>query len=320
MRAMVQQGNALSWEQVPTPAPGPGEVRIRVRAAGVNRADLAQRAGLYPPPPGASPILGMEVAGEIDAVGEGTHWQVGQPACALLAGGGYAQAAIVPEGHLLPIPRDMTMTEAASLPEAVITAWLNVYGEAAAQPGERVLLHAGASGVGTIAIQICKALGNPVWVTAGSDDKIARCVALGAEGGANRKAGPWAPLADIWTGGQGLDVILDPVGGGYLDANLQSLAIGGRLVIIGLMGGREAKLDIGRLMVKRLRVIGSVLRSRSPAEKAAIIARVEEKVWPLVESRRIVPVIDRVFPITEVDAAHVHMASDASFGKIVLAL
>ncbi len=317
MHAIVHTPDALTWTEVPTPDPGPGEIRIRVRATAVNRADLLQRLGHYPPPPGASPILGLEAAGEVDAVGLGAGWAVGDRVCALLSGGGYAERVVCPGSHALPILPGMTFEEAAALPEVLATAHLNLWGEGRLQAGERVLLHAGASGVGTAAIQLCRAFGNPCFVTAGADDKIARCIAIGAEGGANRRSGPWLAAVREWAPA-GVHVILDPVGGGYLGDDLAALAPGGRIVVIGLMGGREAKVDLGRLLVKRLRIVGSVLRSRTDAEKTAIIHELAQDVWPLVARGEVKPIIDRILPIEEVEAAFLAVASDATFGKVVL--
>jgi putative PIG3 family NAD(P)H quinone oxidoreductase len=318
VKAIVERGGKLAWDDVPTPVPGPGEVRIRVRATAVNRADLVQRAGFYPPPPGASPILGLEAAGEVDAVGAGVDFAVGDAVCALLAGGGYAEHVVVPAGQVLPIPSGMTAIEAAALPEALCTAHLNLVGEAGLVAGERVLLHAGASGVGTAAIQLCRVLGAPVWVTVGSRAKLESCVGLGAEGGADRHAGPWVAHADGWTQGHGFDVILDPVGGGYVEDDLRALATGGRLVLIGLMGGRTASIDLGRMLVKRLRLIGSTLRSRTVGEKSRIVARLRTEIWPHVAAGRIRPMVDTVLPLPDVEQAHVLVAKDANFGKVVL--
>lgn len=316
MRAV---GADLSWSDVPTPEPGPGQIRIRVRATAVNRADLMQQKGLYPPPHGASAILGLEAAGEVDAVGPSAGWAVGDRVCALLSGGGYAEQVVCPADHALPIPDRLDFTDAAALPEVFATARLNVWTEAAARPGEHVVVHAGGSGVGTAAIQLCRALGNPCFVTVGTDEKLARCIALGADGGANRKAGRWADAARTWAP-QGVDVVLDPVGGGYLEDDIALLATGGRVVVIGLMGGRTASLDLGRLLVKRLRVIGSVLRSRTEAEKGRVVADLGRVVWPLVERGEVRPIIDRVLPIARVAEALDLVASDQTFGKVVLSL
>lgn len=315
-----QRSHELSWSETPMPSPASGEVRIRVHATAVNRADLIQRAGRYAPPPGTSQILGLECAGTIEAIGDGVSGvAIGDRVCALLSGGGYAEKVAAPAGHLLPIPDGMSFTEAAALPEVLTTAWLNLYREAALQPGERVLLHAGASGVGTAALQLLRRSGNPAFVTVGSDEKIARCVALGADGGANRHSGPWRPAVRSWAGG-GVDVILDPAGAGYLSENLRSLATNGRLVVIGLLSGRSAELDMGRLMIKRLRIVGSVLRARTTTEKADIIAGLRADAWPAVARGEIRPIIDRVLPIQAAAEAHAALQSNQTVGKVVLTI
>ncbi|MEE2890954.1 MAG: NAD(P)H-quinone oxidoreductase [Pseudomonadota bacterium] len=321
MKAIEIQGDRLAWTDVEAPTPGVGEILIRNHATAVNRADLVQRAGAYPPPPGASPILGLECAGVVEAVGEGVgRYAVGDEVCALLAGGGYAEYVVCPAGQALPIPAGVTMADAAALPEVFATAFLNLYMEAGAKVGERFLLHAGASGVGTAGIQLGRAFGNPVWVTAGSDDKIARCVELGAQAGHVRHAGSFVESVQAWTDGAGMDVILDPVGGAYLGDNMASLAIDGRLVIIGLMGGAKAELPIGIAMVKRLRVIGSTLRARAVAAKAQVMDRLEQDVWPRIADGTIAPIVEARMPITEAEAAHALIASDATFGKVLLTL
>ena len=238
----------------------------------------------------------------------------------MLAGGGYAEYVVCPAGQALPIPAGVTMADAAALPEVFATAFLNLYMEAGAKVGERFLLHAGASGVGTAGIQLGRAFGNPVWVTAGSDDKIARCVELGAQAGHVRHAGSFVESVQAWTDGAGMDVILDPVGGAYLGDNMASLAIDGRLVIIGLMGGAKAELPIGIAMVKRLRVIGSTLRARAVAAKAQVMDRLEQDVWPRIADGTIAPIVEARMPITEAEAAHALIASDATFGKVLLTL
>lgn len=321
MKAIEIQGDRLAWQDVETPTPGVGEILIRNHATAVNRADLVQRAGAYPPPPGASPTLGLECAGVVEAVGEGVgRYTVGDEVCALLAGGGYAEYVVCPAGQALPIPAGVSLVDAAALPEVFATAFLNLYMEAGAKVGERFLLHAGASGVGTAGIQLGRAFGNPVWVTAGSDEKIARCVELGAQAGHVRHAGSFAESVQAWTDGAGMDVILDPVGGAYLGDNMASLAIDGRLVIIGLMGGAKAELPIGIAMVKRLRVIGSTLRARAVAAKAQVMDRLEQDVWPRIADGTIVPIVEARMPIREAEAAHALIASDATFGKVLLTL
>ncbi len=319
MKAIQVIDGALEWTEAPDPTVGPGDVRIANRATAINRADLVQRSGGYPPPPGASEILGLECAGIVEELGEGvTGVQVGDRVCALLTGGGYAEQVVVPAAQVLPIPQGLDFTQAAALPEVFATAYLNLFMEAALQPGERVLLHAGASGVGTAAIQLCKAFGNPSFVTAGSSDKIDRCVALGASGGANRHDGGFAGEIEAWTDGHGFDVILDPVGASYFEDNLAGLAIRGRLVLIGLMGGAKAEIRLDRLLMKRLRVIGSTLRARPVEEKAVVMNALRERVWPLIESGQIMPIVEEVIPITEAGRAHDLIAGDTTFGKVIL--
>ena len=318
MKAILVEGDELTWGDAPEPALGTGEVKIDNRATAVNRADLAQRTGGYPPPPGASPILGLECAGVVREVGEGvTRVKPGDEVCALLAGGGHAETVVAPAGQVLPKPRGLTWAEAAALPEVFATAWINLFHEAAAQPGERILLHAGASGVGTAAIQMCREFGSPCFVTAGSEAKIARCVELGADGGFNRHDGSFVDAVQEWSGG-GVDVILDPVGAAYLADNLKSLNLDGRLVIIGLLGGAVAEVPLGAMMVKRQRIIGSTLRARSIAAKAAVMDALEERVWPLVESGAIKPIIETTLPVQQASAAHELLATNDTFGKLVL--
>ncbi len=319
MKAIEIQGDQLVWSDTPSPSLGDGEVRIEVKASAVNRADLAQRAGVYPAPPGASPILGLECSGVVSEITPGVSgFEIGDEVCALLAGGGYAEEVVVPAPQVVPVPAGLSFVEAAALPEAFATAYLNLYMEAALAPGERVLLHAGASGVGTAAIQLCRAFGNPVFVTAGADGKIERCVTLGASRGCNRHSGSFVDHVKSWTDGNGFDVILDPVGASYLNDNIGSLAIDGRLVLIGLMGGASAEISLGLLMMKRLRVIGSTLRARPVAAKAVIMSALRERVWPLIESGEIGPIIDEVIPIAETERAHELIESNKTFGKVVL--
>ena len=319
MRAIQVDGDALTWGEAPDPELGVGEVRIDVHATAANRADLAQRAGSYPPPPGASPILGLECSGVVAEIGEGvTRVAVGDSVCALLSGGGYAEQVVVPAGQVLPIPTGLNFEQAAALPEVFATAYLNLFMEAGAKRGERVLLHAGASGVGTAGIQLCKALGNPCHVTVGSAEKLEACIALGAAGGGNRHDGPFETQVAEWTDGAGFDVILDPVGAAYLGPNLASLRLDGRLVVIGLMGGVSAEVSLGLMMMKRLRVIGSTLRARPIAAKAAVMDELQRIVWPLVESGEIKPIVDQVFDIEDTAAAHQRMAADENIGKLIL--
>lgn len=310
---------SLSWSEIDTPQPGEQDLLIKVHASAINRADLMQRKGLYPPPPGASPVMGLECAGEVVAVGGGCHrYQPGDKVCALLAGGGYAEYATVHEGSALPLPEGLGYVEAAALPEVFATAWLNLFMEASLQPGEKVILHAGASGVGTAGIQLCRAFDSPVFVTVGSEDKLSACLELGAQGGSNRHDGPFLDATKVFAGESGVDVILDPVGGAYLADNLTLLGLGGRLVLIGLMGGAASEINLAQLMIKRARVIGSTLRARSVDEKAEVMAQLEDKVWPLLASKNIKPIVDQVFPIEEIEAAHKLVESDKTIGKVIL--
>lgn len=319
MKAIQILNGDLVWRETEEPALGPGEVRIENRATAVNRADLSQRAGGYPPPPGASPVLGLECAGVVTAVGQGvSRVAAGDQVCALLAGGGYAETVVVPAGQVLKKPAKLSFEEAAAIPEVFATAYLNLYMEARLIKREYAVIHAGASGVGTAAIQMCAAFGNPVFVTAGSQDKIDRCVEFGADAGMNRHEGDFTEAIRTWTDGRGADVILDPVGGAYLAANLASLATDGRLVIIGLLGGARAEVALGMMMVKRLRILGSTLRARSIAAKAMVMDALKERVWPLLEDGTIRPVIEHVYPIEEVADAHELIAGNQTVGKVVL--
>ena len=318
MKGWTAVDGKLELVQRPDTAPGPDEVSIRVRAAGVNRADLLQKAGLYPPPPGISDLLGLECAGTLEAVGsEVTHLVPGQPVCALLAGGGYAERVVCPALQVVPVPVGMDLVQAAALPEVFATAWLNLYMEGALEPGQSALLHAGGSGVGTAAIQLCKAFDNPCFVTAGSEEKIERCLALGAQAGALRQQGDWADKVREFAP-DGVDLILDPVGASYFGDNLAVLGTGGRLVLIGLMGGHSTELNLAGLLSKRQHIIGSTLRARSPQSKGHILAQLQIHVWPLFESGQLVPVVDRTWPWDQAEEAQQQMASNQNFGKIVL--
>ncbi len=319
MKAIEVRDQHLQWADAPDVEAGVGEVLIQVHATAINRADLAQRRGGYPPPPGASPVMGLECAGTVAAIGDGVQsFKVGDQVCALLAGGGYAEYVNVPAGQVLPVPRGLDMTQAAALPEVFATAYLNLYMEAALQPAERVLLHAGASGVGTAGIQLCKEFNNHSFDTAGNDDKIARCIELGADGGHNRHGGSFKDVVKAWAGDEGVGVILDPVGAAYLADNLSCLGMEGRLVLIGLMSGANAEISLGALMMKRTRVIGSTLRARSIAAKSRVMTQLHERVWPLIERGEIRPIIDTVMPIQEAEAAHALVAGDGTFGKVVM--
>ena len=311
--------DVLRAATLPVPTPAPGEVLIAVRAAGVNRPDVIQRKGAYPPPPGASPLPGLEVAGEIAAVGAGvTEWKTGDDVCALLAGGGYAQYAAVPAGQCLPVPKGLSMTEAASLPETFFTAWSNLFDRARLQAGETLLVHGGTSGIGITAIQMASAFGARVLATAGSAEKCAACVELGAAQGINYNEMDFVEAVREATNGKGADVILDMVGGDYVARNLKACAADGRIVQIAFLGGSKVTLDLMALMRNRITLTGSTLRPREVAFKAAIAQSLREKVWPLIEQGRIRPVIDSVFPLTDAAKAHARMESSAHIGKIVL--
>ena len=309
----------LVLREVQLPSLSSDDVRIEIRATAINRADLAQRAGNYDPPPGATHVMGLECAGIVTAIGEGvTRFKTGDHVCALLAGGGYAEGVVVPSGQVLPIPQGLNFREAASIPEVFATAYLNIFMQAAAQPGEQVLLHAGASGVGTAAIQMCRVFDNPCYVTAGNEEKIQTCLDLGAKAGCNRHTEKFVDRVKEWTNGRGVDVILDPVGAQYLDDNIRSLNVDGRLVVIGLMGGATTEIPLGLMMVKRLRLIGSTLRARSIEAKAEVMEALYQRVWPYLESGEIKPMIEEVLPLTDVEKAHQHLASNDTIGKIVL--
>jgi putative PIG3 family NAD(P)H quinone oxidoreductase len=323
MRAVVitEPGppDVLEWREVPDPVPTAGEVVLEVAATAVNRADIAQRAGNYPPPAGAPEWPGLECSGTVAAVGaDVAGWAVGDQACALLAGGGYAERVAVPAGQLLPIPTGVDLVTAAALPEVFCTVWSNVFMTAALQPGEVLLVHGGASGVGTAAIQLGRAVGATVAVTAGSAAKLERCRELGASILVNYRTDDFASVVREATDGHGADVILDIMGAKYLAANISTLAINGRMVIIGLLGGRRAEIDLMALWSKRAAIIGTTLRSRPVAEKATIVAAVREHVWPLIESGTVHPVIDRVLPITAVAEAHRLVEASEHVGKVVL--
>ena len=319
MKAISQEGSDLLWKENPDPVLKEGEVLIHIKASAINRADLLQRSGNYPVPPGASPILGLECSGEIEAVSENVdNFKKGDQVCALLAGGGYAEKVSVPSGQVLKIPKGFSFEQAAALPEVFATAYFNLYMEASLSEGEKALIHAGASGVGTAAIQICKAKGNSCFVTAGTKEKISRCIELGAEGGTVRNVENFADAVAKWTDNNGVQVILDPVGANYLEDNMKSLSLEGRLVMIGLMGGAEASINLGLLMMKRLRIIGSTLRAQPIPKKTEIMNNLKENIWPSLESGDIKPIIDTVIPIEKVDKAHKLMESNQTFGKVIL--
>ena len=301
------------------PQPGVREVLVQVAAAGVNRPDVMQRQGRYPPPAGASDIPGMEVAGEIVALGSDVAGlSIGDQITALLPGGGYAEYAVAAAPLCLPVPRGLTMVEAAALPETYFTVWTNVFERGRCKAGDNVLIHGGTSGIGTTAIQLATALGARVYATAGSDDKARACERLGAVRGINYRTEDFVEVIRQDTAGNGVDVILDMVGGDYFDRNLQVAAVEGRLVIIAMLGGSRAELKLNTLLTKRLTVTGSTLRSRTVEEKAAIADAVRSNVWPLLESGRVHPVIHATFPLAEAAAAHALMESSNHIGKIVL--
>lgn len=311
--------SVLHLGEAPAPALGAADLRIRVRATALNRADLAQRQGMYPPPPGASPILGLECAGEVVEIGADVRgWKVGERAMALLPGGGYAEEVVVHAGSAMHVPEALSDHAAAALPEVFLTAFLNIF--LLGQPSEKgaVLVHGGGSGVGTAAISLCREAGLKVIVTAGSDEKCRACLEHGADAAINYRAGDFAAPVVAASGGRGVDVVLDCVGGSYLQSNLEALALGGRLVIIGMVGGMIGELNLAALMLKRLHVIGSTLRSRPVEEKAAIVAAFEQKFGGAIRAGRIRPVVHRVFPLAEAAEAHRLMAADTHFGKIVL--
>ncbi|HEY8493936.1 MAG TPA: NAD(P)H-quinone oxidoreductase [Myxococcota bacterium] len=311
--------SVLRVGEAPAPELVPGALRIRVAATAVNRADLLQRQGLYPPPEGASPILGLECAGTVIEVGEGVEgWRPGDRAMALLAGGGYAEEVVVDAGSAMPVPASLSLEEAAAVPEVFLTAYLNLFELGGLAAGGLALVHGGGSGVGTAAIQLCRAAGARVFVTAGSDAKCERCRELGAELAVNYRTESFAERVREATGGRGVDVVLDSIGARYLADNLASLAVGGRLVLIGLMGGAKGEIALGLLLTRRLSVIGSTLRTRPPAEKAAIVAGFRARFGADLEAGRIRPVVDRVLPLEAVADAHRAMKASEHFGKIVL--
>ena len=319
MKAISQEGDDLLWKENPDPDLKKDEVLISIKASAINRADLLQRSGNYPVPPGASPILGLECSGIVEEVGGQVENLIkGDEVCALLAGGGYAEKVSVPSGQVLKVPKGFSFEQSAALPEVFSTAYFNLYMEANLSEGEKTLIHAGASGVGTAAIQICKAKGNPCFVTAGTKEKISRCMELGAEGGTVRNEENFADAVAKWTDNNGVQVILDPVGANYLEDNMKSLTLEGRLVMIGLMGGAKTSINLGLLMMKRLRIIGSTLRAQPIPKKTEIMNNLNENIWPLLESGDIKPIIDTVIPIEEVDKAHELMESNQTFGKVIL--
>ncbi|MGE0873681.1 MAG: NAD(P)H-quinone oxidoreductase [Burkholderiales bacterium] len=309
----------LTPTQRPMPVPAPDEVLVRVAAAGVNRPDVFQRTGNYPVPPGATDLPGLEIAGEVVACGANARlWKPGDRICALTNGGGYAEYCVVPEAQALPVPAGLSMAQAASLPETFFTVWNNVYDRAALAPGETFLVQGGSSGIGVTAIQMAAATGNRVFATAGSDEKCAACVSLGAEKAINYRTQDFVAEVKAATGGKGVNVILDMVAGAYVLKELKCLADDGRLVFIAHLGGHKAEIDINEVMRRRLVVTGSTLRPRTPAYKAHVAKNLREKIWPLIESGRIKPVLYRTFALDQASDAHRLMESSQHIGKIVL--
>ena len=304
---------------MPTPAPGAGEVLIKVAAAGVNRPDVLQRKGAYPPPPGASEIPGLEISGEVVALGEGVSlWNPGDKVCALVAGGGYAEYCTVHETNALPVPDGLTMAEAAGVPETFFTVWTNVFERGSLKPGESLLVHGGSSGIGTTAIQIASRLGSTVYTTAGSAEKCAACESLGAERAINYREEDFVEVLKQATGKKGIDVILDMVGGDYIQRNIKTAARDGRIVNIAYLNGSKAEVDFMMVMLKRLTLTGSTLRIRPTADKAAIAGALRKTVWPLIEAGKVKPQLFKTFPLAQADKAHELMETSAHIGKIVL--
>lgn len=323
MKGIVVKGDAVNpllvWEDVPDVEHGAEDAVVKVAATAVNRADLSQARGHYPPPPGASPILGLEMAGTIEAVGDAVKgWQIGDRVCALLPGGGYAEKAAVPADMLLKLPNEWSFVQGTAVPEVWYTAFINLFWEGSLQAGETVLIHAGASGVGTAAIQLAKAVGAKAFVTVGSADKAAACLELGAEVAINYKEQDFLAEVLSATNGQGVDVILDPVGGGYLDKNVKALRPFGRLVNIGLLSGSKGEMEVGLLLGRRLRLVGSTLRNRPLAQKIEITRQFKEQFWPMLLNGQLRPIIDTTFPIEEAQTAHTYVAKNQNIGKVIL--
>ncbi|MFG3095064.1 NAD(P)H-quinone oxidoreductase [Streptomyces sp. NPDC048202] len=309
----------LTWTEVPDPVPGEGEVLVEVVASAVNRADIMQRQGHYDPPPGASAYPGLECSGRIAALGPGVSgWSVGDEVCALLSGGGYAQKVVVPAGQLLPVPQGIGLVQAAALPEVACTVWSNVFMLAHLRPGELLLVHGGSSGIGTMAIQLAKAIGARVAVTAGTKEKLDFCAELGADILINYRDQDFVTEIERASDGAGADVILDNMGAKYLGRNVEALAVNGRLMIIGMQGGTKGELNIGMLLGKRGAVSATSLRARPLSEKAAIVAAVREHVWPLIASGVVRPVVDRELPITDAAEAHRVVEGSGHIGKVLL--
>lgn len=325
MRAVVVTASGgpevLQVQEVPDPEPKASEVLVKVAAAGINRADLLQRQGNYPPPPGAPPYLGMECSGTVVALGESVAgWNIGDEVCALLSGGGYAELVVVPVGQLMPIPAGVSLVDAAALPEATCTVWSMLFGATTGrlQPGERLLVHGGTSGIGTTAIQLAHQRGVRVFATAGSPRKVEFCRQLGAEVAINYRDEVFDDRVLTETGGEGVDVVLDNMGALYLPRNVRTLAVGGRLVVLGLQGGRKGEIDLGGLMAKRATVLAAGLRGRPLQQKADIVAATLHAVWPMLESGAVRPIIDRVLTIDDAAEAHRLVDSSEHIGKVLL--
>jgi len=324
MKAIVitQPGEpeVLQIAERPVPVCSENEVLVKVHAAGVNRPDVYQRKGNYPPPKGASPdIPGLEIAGVVEEIGDGvSRWMVGDKVCALLTGGGYAEYCTVPQGQCLPVPDNLSFEEAASLPETFFTVWSNVFDRGQLKGGETLLVHGGSSGIGVAAIQMAKSLGHKVYVTAGSEEKCRFCESLGAERAINYKTENFAHLIKEITAGKGVDVILDMIGGDYVQPNIKSLADDGRLVMINMMLGKDVNVDLSTVMSKRLTITGSTLRSRDVAFKSAIAANLVKYIWPLIASGKIKPVVNKIFPLQKAAEAHALMESGDLIGKVIL--
>jgi putative PIG3 family NAD(P)H quinone oxidoreductase len=325
MRAVVCDGaggiDVLGIGEIPDPEPAVDEVVIDVVAAGVNRADLLQRQGFYPPPPGAPGTIGLEVSGRIAAVGaEVEGWSVGDECCALLAGGGYAEKVVVPAPQVMPVPEGLDLVSAAALPEVVATVWSNVFMSAHLKPGETLLVHGGSSGIGSMAIQLGVAHGARVLTTVGSKEKMAFCTALGADVAINYKEAAWASVVNEATKGAGADVILDIMGAKYLSDNVKSLAFDGRLVVIGMQGGAKGELDLGRLLSRRGSVIATGLRFRSVEDKGRILSEVVGHVWPLIAEKIVRPIVHTTFPLADVAKAHETLEQSTQLGKVLLTI
>lgn len=309
----------LRPEELSVPHPGPGEVLIRTAFAGVNRPDVIQRQGRYPPPPGASPIPGLELSGEVVALGEGVDLPLlGQPVCALVTGGAYAEYCLAKPGHCLPVPAGLSMAEAAALPETLFTVWHNVFERGWAKEGETLLVHGGTSGIGSMAIMLGKLFGLTVLTTCGSDEKCAAARRIGADLAVNYKLQDFVEEVHAFTGGKGIELVLDMVAGDYVSRNLKCLAEDGRYVVIAVLGGASATINVAQLMMRRITLTGSTLRARSDTFKALLAQEIGQAVWPLVEDGRLRPLLDRTFPLAEAAAAHRTMEAGEHVGKIVL--